>query len=66
MNYCFYSILFKLKTYMTYMFNNVFDKMLLFVELSVLEVHLNGKAFSRKPFFCLKNAKKHPFVTDAF
>jgi hypothetical protein len=27
-------ILFKLKTYMTYMFDNVFDKMLLFVELS--------------------------------
>jgi hypothetical protein len=36
MNYWFYSILFKLKTYLTYLFNNVFDKTLLFVELSVI------------------------------
>lgn len=31
MNYCFYSILFKLRTYITYMFYDVFDKKLFFL-----------------------------------
>lgn len=34
MKYWFYSILFKLKTDIIHMFNNVFDKTLLFIELS--------------------------------